>query len=663
MKKSLLFVIAGCLSASTFAQNKPAIYHNRNLQNVPSMKVDRSQTKASEVIVPLQAPAIVSNLNEPSVTRVIAPNLTSTTIGRTIYDLQSNRGAGRRITNNGNGTYSADWTMTPVGGSISTTRGTGYNYYNGSSWGSFPTTIIEPLRTGFTNLFEKDGDLFVATHTGANGICLSQKPVASGSWNSTYPLGTYNLFPSQADVWSRIAVSGTPGNTYVHMIVNSQGTGTSPVLNMNGPLTYTRTLNGTVIDDHIQLPGMTDAEYLGFSAENYSIDARGSTVVIVAGGFDTDLALWKSTDDGATWTKTIIYQFPIPLYDGTTTILDIDNDGLDDTIVVPSEDPTVSIDKNGMAHVTVGGGLILNADGTGIRIYFTDLGLFYWNESMPAWTQNDLETGSVVIAAAQDFNNNGAIDYATPAAGAPYGPYGLYAVTTQSSIGFDDNNDIYVTYATVNELADTIQYKASHRHIYVIRSNDGGATWGEPFNIVPNPEPGGGDGEYIEAVWPSIIRDIPGSGSSATASIVYQSDAAPYYSSLSAAVSTTAWLATMQGWNQNASLVPNPNDIIVATVSDIPVGIKTTEAIVSEVTVAPNPAKNFVNVAFNMNKSENVTIQFSDVLGRVVLSQNLGTIASGKSIQKVNISKLNSGIYIYSLMTSKGIKSGKLVVE
>jgi len=77
----------------------------------------------------------------------------------------------------------------------------------------------------------------------------------------------------------------------------------------------------------------------------------------------------------------------------------------------------------------------------------------------------------------------------------------------------------------------------------------------------------------------------------------------------------------------------------------------------------PNPANDFVTVEFSLNKSEEITFELSDVTGRVVMQQNLGTINSGTNAKRIDVSKLNSGVYVYSLTSSQGLKSGKLVIE
>src|SRR5204862_4952180 len=133
---------------------------------------------------------------------------------------QTNRSMGNRITNNLDGTLSAVWTMSLTGSGTWPDRGSGYNYFNGVSWGAAPTSRVEPLRCGFTNIdWNSQAGEYVMAHTGAVGLsCQHRATKGAGAW--TYDtVGTFNLFSGQADVWSKMALGGANGMS-VHAIVN-----------------------------------------------------------------------------------------------------------------------------------------------------------------------------------------------------------------------------------------------------------------------------------------------------------------------------------------------------------------------------------------------------------------------------------------------------------
>ena len=443
--------------------------------------------------------------------------LTEEVIGNTWYDNQSNRSVPRRISNNGDGTLSAVWNFSPAGPIGSwPDRGTGYNYFDGTNWAFPPMVRIEPLRTGFTNIdFTPQMGECVVAHTGATGLIQSNRATkGTGTWDTT-TVGTYNLFPSQADVWARNCVGGANGST-VHVIVNSQGTGTTPVLNQFGPLTYSRSLDGGVtwVDDHIQIPG-TDASFIfGVGADEYNIDSRGDVVAIVIGGFTNDVMLLKSLDNGVTWTKTIIQQFPIPLYDETTMISDVNGDGVPDTIHTNAGDVTVTIDNNNICHVAYGDMYVIDDSIAGNISYLpTTDGLMYWHEGLSA---------PVKIAACEDFNGNGIIDLPqSTGVGVPAQPFGNYNIglTGQPSIGVDSSNNIFIAYSAIDERADTSAFFQALRHIFLIATNDMGVSWSNPFCADPDPL---GNGAFEEESWPSVATLVDDN-----VHIVYQRDPAP----------------------------------------------------------------------------------------------------------------------------------------
>src|SRR5262249_25948602 len=117
-------------------------------------------------------------------------DINSTEVGITFYDLQTNAAVCRRLSDNGDGTISAIWTM-----SQSTRpwndRGTGYNYFDGTTWLGEPTITIEgSTRTGFNSIaVTPDGAEHVLSHAtaiNAGEPFFSQRPVkGTGTWNNT----------------------------------------------------------------------------------------------------------------------------------------------------------------------------------------------------------------------------------------------------------------------------------------------------------------------------------------------------------------------------------------------------------------------------------------------------------------------------------------------
>jgi hypothetical protein len=280
----------------------------------------------------------------------------------------------------------------------------------------------------------------------------------------------------------------------------------------------------------------------------------------------------------------------------------------------------------------------------------------YWNENM---------SSPVMIAAAEDFNLNGFIDLPVPVSPntQPLALYGNAGMLTHPSIGFDATGAVYVSYAAPNELADTSIFQCAHRHQYIIGSGDGIA-WGVPYNVVPMSDVGG-DGEFQEAVYGSIAREVDGSAPTSHVHLVYQRDAAPYVSTVFAGAPAAGTVGAQQAWNQDANNIPFINDIIYADVSDIltPVASIKENKLSLEVGVAPNPASDYVVLSFNMPKSESIRFEMMDVLGKVVKTVDFGTLVAGPTTQTLDISKVPAGAYMFTLSSASYVSTGKVIVK
>ena len=78
------------------------------------------------------------------------------------------------------------------------------------------------------------------------------------------------------------------------------------------------------------------------------------------------------------------------------------------------------------------------------------------------------------------------------------------------------------------------------------------------------------------------------------------------------------------------------------------------EIVASNISVFPNPAKNFVVV-----KADNITeINITDLSGKVVCRKKLNA-----SEEKINVSIFESGIYIISVKNDNSVYTQKLIIE
>ena len=78
---------------------------------------------------------------------------------------------------------------------------------------------------------------------------------------------------------------------------------------------------------------------------------------------------------------------------------------------------------------------------------------------------------------------------------------------------------------------------------------------------------------------------------------------------------------------------------------------------------SPNPCSDEINVAFNINKPDNIELIITNYLGENLFTVYNGIIDAGKSSFNIRTDKLSSGIYYFKLNTSQGIFTQPFVVN
>ncbi|HPR57119.1 MAG TPA: hypothetical protein PK915_01975, partial [Bacteroidales bacterium] len=128
MKKALLFVFAFSIALIGFAQER-AVPVSKDL-------VQKSVTRVFDVPSDPVPPMVNTNYTSPGVMKDAKMLGDETEIIETKYDLQTNTSVGNRMVVWDDGSMAAICTRgveSPAGFAFPD-RGTGYNYYNGSTW-------------------------------------------------------------------------------------------------------------------------------------------------------------------------------------------------------------------------------------------------------------------------------------------------------------------------------------------------------------------------------------------------------------------------------------------------------------------------------------------------------------------------------------------------
>ena len=576
-------------------------------------------------------------------------------VGRTFYDLQTNASSGRRVYLHNDGTVSLTWTTDPEGKSGFALRGAGYNYHNGTDFiraGEGNGSRVDNFRSGWPSIgILPNGQEWIIAHDATNGGFRMSKNDSKGSENWTTGPAILQWPDGQRPIWNRAANNG---NT-LHLICNfadSSAPGDPRVISRNGvrgPMMYSRSKDAGVTWDkeNTMLPGYDSTRILGGGGDNYAIDVNGNTVAIVTGGLADDVILWKSTDDGETFTRIIVDSFPYAPFDGLKFALDTPqtNDGSVDVL----------IDNNGDCHVFWGVSRVFDDDTTDASFNF-----FPATALLAGWSESTGVTQG--IGGVVDENGNGTLDIEpgtwsslqsgqVPSGLGNVARMGNTGLVNMPSAGIDAQGRIFVTYSAPRENDLSID-NVNCRDIYIVYSTDGGATWSDPQNITQV--------QLKEDAFPAIARRVDD-----FVHVLWQQDETPGTN-----LQNNATGGNNQPVVENAIMyaaVP-VSKIINDEIGQGPgVGlerVKRGDAEIFRVSQNfPNPFSNETNVTVYLTEMTDVTLTVTNLLGQTVISQNLGTFNAGNSTITIDANGLSSGVYTYTLSTGTYSVGNKMIVK
>ena len=600
-------------------------------------------------------------------------------IGTTYYDLQSNGSVSNKIVAHSDGTVSVVWT---TNGSEASSRGTGYNYFNGTSWINSPSSTdrIENERTGWGTLTCVGDAEIMAAHNSTTGLVIGVCPQkGTNNWIFTTlqgPAVSNGSGTSTCLFWPTLASSGN----IIHLIVCAESTVGYLYQGIQSCLLYYRgtfdSLTNTISWEIPRIVGdVTPAEMKSFNSDAYAIAAKGNTVAIVSAGSYSDVFLWKSSDNGVNFTKTTIFQHPYPGYDESTTVIM-------DTPYVSDGACAVALSDNGTAHVAFGITRILK-DPSYPGSYFPGVvGMLYWNETQqPILNTNattlspeNIANAGYTVFGRSDLNNDGGAYW--PDGGVSLTSYGVSAVSTPQIVV--DGNNVYVVYTAILDWPFFDVFNSLfYRGVFARKSTDGGATFGDvswlsynrdcyyvnDWTWAQNTEYTIDDMiEYVysegESVFPAVAPEIingkliltwqqdntPGSEIKEHNMTVCQNESNIYFLSIDA---------------DYVGVYNNTNDISQGLWND---GTGISNRVISSMHTQPDSESESVNVTFSSEESSNADISVVNSMGQTVNTENRNI---NKGYNKVNIpvNQLSQGVYTVTVQTNRGVSIQKLFVK
>ena len=628
MKKSTLpRVILGILILGiSFTGNSQNFSSGNKAANAVKMPANKVVSKTDDGIGTKSPNVYVSNksvLDDPSTMM-------------TKYDLQTNNSNQNRIYQFTDGKIGVTANMSHADGGSWSDRGTGYNLYDGSAWGTLPTARIENEKTGWPSYapLGPDGEIVVC-HTMTDGLKVCTRPTkGQGSWTQSVlagPTGAVDIS------WPRMVTNG-PDHTYVHIIASTYSVyqGLDPYA-----ILYYRSLDGgqTWDIEHRILDGMTSSDYLGFSADVYTFaEPHGDTLAFTVGNSWTDQFIMKSTDNGDTWTKTIIWPCPYNFWAGGDSV---------PRYYCPDGTSAISLDKNGMAHVAFG---LQQASGdiAGNKYWvpYTD-GLVYWNEYMPPFPE---------ILDPQTLNDNGNyIGWVKdtmifhPIIDSRLAHY-YGSMTSNPEITIDKGNNMFVIWSGVTQLQDPDEFYL--RHIFERTASiqpDHSIIWGDSLTDLTS--------DFLQYNWTECMYPSASPTSDDKIYIIFQADdlAGSYVKGVN-----------ITGYSGQTSVTENNMIVLSPAKSDLYVGINDKGKPRSSFSVSlnyPNPFSGKTVVNAYLERPGNLTMEITNVMGQKVMSMEKGMSPEGSCQFVIDGSQLSSGVYFYTVRLNNERITRKMIVQ
>lgn len=575
-------------------------------------------------------------------------------VGNTKYDLQTNAAVARRVILHSNGTVSMVWTQAADDGFAE--RGAGYYYVaQPGGWfnpGPINNVRLESVRTGWPQIgVMTNGNEFTLGHLAANGGWARSENTGLGTtFSQTHP--TVNDDGLWKPIWGRMANTGDT----VHLVssyTDSSAVGELRAKTINGvyaAMTYSRSLDGgkTWPISHITLPGYDSTRYNSGGGDQYSIDVRDNVVAIVTTDLLEDLAYWKSTDYGNTFTKVIIDSFKYAPYTAKRLMTD--------TPFTQDGTSTVIVDKGGNVHVAWGIGRVFDDDTTNETYSFFPgtAGIGYWNEI-------DKNIQVIAVGPDLDLNNDGNLSFTQAnisnlsGGNLPQGVNhvartGNTSIMTMPSMGMDNSGRIFVSFSCVNEQAIDQIWSVNLRDAYIVMSQDTGKTWADPLNVTNLNEK--------EVAFPSIARDVD-----TYVHMQFQADDIPG-TNLQNNVDAIGNHPVVE--NDICYIAIPVTQIVAASLDDVALSVDKVTS--SKVFVVgqnqPNPFVGSTDVTIYLSNPSELNVTITNVAGKVVKSFKTDELNTGNHIVTIDGSELKSGVYFYTMSASNGeTVTKKMVVK
>ncbi len=654
MKKLLFLCIGASLSYTGYSQN------NVNQTRVAGHSADKL---AQDIQYQGSGTTLSTKKTRKTTAAFPATFGKKEVVGNTSYDLQTNGSTQRRVQQSGN-TISCGWTYSAEANVSSTSafadRGTGYAHYNGTSWSPNPTARLEPIRVGFGGFAGNGGatERYISHDGAGNSLYMSTK--TGGSWTNaamTTSITNQAIWPHAAASGNWLYVIASPADSNLHTNGIRSGYFFSRS-NDNG---------ATWIDNMIPMPLVDSVGHYRGGGNSYSISANGSHVAVLFGDMATDLTLISSNDNGATWTKKIIWDWPLNHFDfASAAPTDTNNDAIVDTLFTNDGSQTMTMNAAGDVHVAFPLVRVYKTGAnTGYNFFYTSY-LAYWNSVKDTVFQID-NIFSIYRDCDGDQQFGLGANYVGAAATDPDAIYNTIGLITMPSITLTSGapEKILIAYTAVMDNDTTVDdfnhpfwlgasqlEGQNYRDVFVIGSQDGANTWTYPVNVSRT--------RHFEEVYPSMAENVGGN----TLAVLYQGDIEPGTILQNSDLYDPSFqnLMICQSMLIDSIFIVGADSTAPCGQVELPLAVNNFTAQAGIINVYPNPTTDVLNINMDLVATSKVVVyEIADITGKVVYSSTANNVKS--ELNKINIAGLATGPYVLKITTDSGIYTEKVIKQ
>ena len=676
MKKVLFMSLAMAVAMTGFAQK--VIVNKSEIANQP-VKMSARVLKGNEASsMSFNQQEIMTKASSHNSLRGYEENQIMTTY----YDLQSNSALGNRIATWDDGTAAFVATWDNSGSTSFGNRGTGYNYFDGESFGEEPYNRVESVFSGWPSIAAAGEGEILASHANSKIHLYKREMKGQGDWISIYdtPINT---------TWPRVGT--THNGQYVHVVSCEQNSSN----NLQNFVYYYRSTDGGQTFTDPAYPPMVDVEgdyNYAISADDYIMATNGDNIAILFAANTYDLFYIISHDNGETWEKQTVWNFPyghaVDWENGTYTVAT-------DSIWAPDGSSSMVIDDNGTVHVAFGlTRWVPSEDHDGSYTYFpyTD-GLVYWNSNYTneQGTHEILNYGewsgdvdfpemafngtngisstlnaeriwamagadgyaNLYVISAPDENGDGEVNFSDFWNNTNY-HYRTHCQTTMPGISIDEMGNMIIVYSTLSELRVNNTAGHHYRSAYITARDHTGTWFENAYNLSE------GFIHELSEVYPTTAAEH---GQNGSFWVMYSED-----ENIGLYLDYTA---TGSSANQNNQGVLTENYIWAVKITPSPEdpgleswAVEEHNAInpMTTTRVYPNPATDVLNLEVNASQTSEMAISVFNSMGQKVMEQQ-ANLNAGINTTAISTSDLSSGIYFVTVKANGFENTMKFIVK